>query len=88
MNIPLRDMNGLVSHAHDAPPVQREGEREKEREGERKRGRERWRRGGSNGGGGNISRGRSNAERLRRAKPVFCSLSSNPRASETERNKW
>lgn len=22
VNIPLRDMNGLVSHAHDAPPVQ------------------------------------------------------------------
>lgn len=28
MNIPLRDMNGRVSHAHDAPPEQEAGVRE------------------------------------------------------------
>lgn len=27
MNIPLRDMNGRVSHAHDAPPEQEAGVR-------------------------------------------------------------
>lgn len=27
MNIPLRDMNGRVSHAHDAPPEEETGGR-------------------------------------------------------------
>lgn len=28
VNIPLRDMNGRVSHAHDAPPQEETGGRE------------------------------------------------------------